>query len=395
MKITEQLNNKRIIIWGYGREGKSSEAFIKKHITPKSLEVFEGTYEEIKNKPGDLILKSPGIKFLEEDKRIQSQTSLFVSEFREQIIGITGTKGKSTTASLLYAVLTSCGKDVILAGNIGFPCLDFYDSIHQNTIIVYEMSCHQLQKQKESPHIAVFLNLFEDHLDYYGDMTHYFDAKKQIILHQKKRDYAILGKDVPEIQSRSKQVFFDKEKLQDDIPMKLKGLHNKFNASIVKYIAEELVGCEKEKVQKAISMFDGLKHRLENVGVIDGVAFYDDSISTICEATIFAVESVKNAKTILVGGKDRGISYEKLERFILKNPQLNFILMYASGRRILNELGVVRNCYYCENLENAVKKAKEITKSGEACILSPAAASFDNFKNFEDRGEQFVKFVKK
>ena len=393
MKIAEQLNNKRIIIWGYRREGKSSEAFIKAHATPKSVEVFEGSYEEIKDRECDIIIKSPGIKLMEADDRIQSQTSLFLSEFREQIIGITGTKGKSTTASLLYSVLCACGKDTILVGNIGFPCFDFYDSIQPNTIIVFEMSCHQLQKQKESPHIAVFLNFFEDHLDYYEDMNHYFHAKKQIILHQENHDYAILGKDVPEIPSKSKQIVFDKEQLSVLLPMKLKGLHNQYNAAIVKYIAVELLACDMEKTKETISSFQGLKHRLENVGIVNGVTYYDDSISTICEATILAIESIPNAKTILVGGKDRGISYEKLERFILANPKISFILMYASGKRMQNELGKVRNCFYCDTLERGVEKAKELTKSGEACILSPAAASFDNFTNFEDRGEQFVKFV--
>lgn len=393
MKIADQLKDKTIIIWGYGREGKSSEKFIKSHAKPKKIEVFEGDYEELKKKECDLILKSPGIPFFGEDERIHSQTSLFISEFREQIIGITGTKGKSTTSSMLYSVLKACGKEAILVGNIGFPCFDFYDSIQKDTWIVFEMSCHQLQRQKESPHIAVFLNLFEDHLDYYGNMEQYFEAKKQIISHQKENDFAIFGIEVPEVKSISKQILIDKNNLKFSIPMKLKGPHNLFNAAIVEYIASEIIGCKKVETQNTISSFDGLKHRLENIGVVNGVTYYNDSISTICESMIYAVESIPNAKTVLVGGMDRGISYEKVEMFILRNPSINFILMYASGKRIFCELGIARNCVYCNTLEESVKKAKEITSEGEACILSPAAASYDSFKNFEDRGEQFTKYV--
>lgn len=398
MKIVEQLENKRILIWGYGREGKSSEAFIKKHANPKSIEIVNGSYEDVKEKECDLILKSPGFPCFVEDKRIISQTSLFVSEFKNQIIGITGTKGKSTTSSMLYSVLCACGKDTILVGNIGFPCLDFYDVITEETYVVFEMSAHQLQRQEESPHIGVFLNLFEDHLDYYGSMKRYFRAKENVVCHQTESDYAILGSKFPEelskIETKGKRKVFVEEEIDLDIPMKLKGEHNKFNAAIVQYIAGELLGCDLKKVNQAISSFEGLKHRLENIGVVNGVTYYNDSISTICESAIHAVNSTPNVSVVLIGGEERGISYKPLEKFIMDKKEIHFILMYQTGKRIYDELQEKDNCIYIETLDKAVKKAKELAKVGEACIMSPAAASHDAFMNFEDRGDTYTKLVR-
>jgi UDP-N-acetylmuramoylalanine--D-glutamate ligase len=398
LRIVDQLNDKKILIWGYGREGKSSESFIKKYVKSKSLEIANGTYDDIKDIECDVILKSPGISCFEEDERIQSQTSLFVSEFKKQIIGITGTKGKSTTASMLYSVLCACGKDALLVGNIGFPCFDYYDSIATDTNIVYEMSAHQLQRQKESPHIGVFLNLFEDHLDYYGTMERYFKAKENIVRYQDTEDYSILGSKFPrefsEIDAKGQKKVFVEEEINLNIPMKLQGEHNKFNASIVQYIASELIGCDLEQVNAAISSFEGLKHRLENIGKVDGVTYYNDSISTICESAIHAVNSTPNVSVVLVGGEERGISYEPLEQFIMDKKDIQFILMYQTGKRIYEELKVKDNCIYIERLEDAVAKAKELCKSGEACIMSPAAASHDAFNNFEDRGDRFTGLVR-
>lgn len=398
MKIVDQLENKRIIIWGYGREGKSSEAFIKKHANPKSVEIVNGNYDDIKEKECDLIIKSPGFPCFIEDERIISQTSLFVSEFKNQIVGITGTKGKSTTSSMLYSVLNACGKDTILVGNIGFPCLDFYDVITKDTYIVFEMSAHQLQRQMESPHIGVFLNLFEDHLDYYGTMKRYCNAKENIVRHQSTSDYAILGskfpKELSEIETKGHKKVFIEEEIDLNIPMKLKGNHNRFNAAIVQYIACDLIGCDFKMVNSAISSFEGLKHRLENIGLVNGVTYYNDSISTICESAIHAVNSTPNVSVVLIGGEERGISYKPLEEFIIEKKEIKFILMYQTGKRIYNELEVKDNCIYIETLKEAVKKAKELTKTGEACIMSPAAASHDAFLNFEDRGDTFTKLVR-
>ena len=139
--------------------------------------------------------------------------------------------------------------------------------------------------------------------------------------------------------------------------------------------------------------FKGLPHRLEHIGDVNGVAFYDDSISTIPEATISAVKSIPNVQTVLVGGMDRGIKYDVLIDFIRKNPQYQFICMYESGKRIYDAVGTCVQCRYVPDLEPAVAEAKKITAQGNACVLSPAAASYGYFKNFEERGEVFKKYV--
>ena len=167
MRVMDRLKDKNILIWGYGREGKSTERFINTFCSVKNLSVFEGTADGIHESEYDYIIKSPGIKVDAYSEKYTSQTELFLEEFAPQTIGITGTKGKSTTSAMLYHVLRACkGENVQLVGNIGLPCLDYYGEYDKDTIIVFEMSCHQLSHLRYSPHVAVLLNLYEEHLDY-------------------------------------------------------------------------------------------------------------------------------------------------------------------------------------------------------------------------------------
>jgi UDP-N-acetylmuramoylalanine--D-glutamate ligase len=161
MNRLDGFDNKRILIWGYGREGKATEKFLKTHTKAVAVEHFEGSREDLPDSDFDLIFKSPGIVMEDDDPRFTSMTELFLELFADRTIGITGTKGKSTTSSLLYHCLSRClDKKVILLGNIGLPCLDYYDEIDEDTVVVFELSCHQLAHTNVSPHIAVFLNLF-------------------------------------------------------------------------------------------------------------------------------------------------------------------------------------------------------------------------------------------
>lgn len=393
MTITEELDHKKVLIWGYGREGKSTEAFCKTHCQCEKLDVYEGKPENLPIDQYDLVLKSPGIPLEEPHEKITSQTQLFLSQFSSQIIGITGTKGKSTTSSMLYQVLKECSnRPVLLVGNIGYPCFDYVDEITEDTIIVYELSCHQLHHVTVSPHIAVFLNLYEEHLDYYHTLERYFEAKQNIMRHQSKEDYAFLGNNVPVFPVRSKVEIIEDSRL--DFPLKISGTHNQKNAYFVYLIAVNLFGLEKDKVIQSMSHFDGLPHRMEYVGTYDGVRYYDDSISTIPEAAIQAAKSIKNVQTLLIGGMDRGIDYSLLVDFIKKRNDLCFVCMYETGERIYKECSGLDHCFYCEDLQAAVKKAKEITRKDAACILSPAAPSYKYFKNFEERGDVFQTLVK-
>ena len=393
MKITELVHNKKILLWGYGLEGKSMERFLSSHAEVAECTVFEGTADEIDVDKYDFIIKSPGIVTNYFSEKITSMTELFLSEFRGQTIGITGTKGKSTVSSLLYYVLSHCSdRKVLLVGNIGYPCLDYYDQIDDDTIIVFEMSCHQLEYIRYSPHIAVLLNLYPEHLDHYGTFEKYAAAKKNILKWQTSDDYLFLNESLVPADG-SAQVFVIPEHAKQPFTLKLNGAHNQYNAQVVFTISTELFDCDADAVKNAMSEFHSLPHRMEYVGNFHGIEYYDDSISTIPEATIAAASSIPNAKTLLIGGMDRGISYDSLIDFIRAHQEYHYVLMYASGERIYQAVAGEPTCFYCDDLEQAVKKAQTITGKGEACILSPAAASYGYFKNFEHRGDVFQELV--
>ncbi len=394
MRIKDRLENKKILIWGYGREGKSTEQFINKYCSVASLEIFEGKREDIDESKYDYIIKSPGIHTENLSDKYTSQTELFLEEFSAQTIGITGTKGKSTTSSLMYHVLSDClGNEVFLVGNIGIPCLDYYDKIDDDTVIVFEMSCHQLAKVSCSPHIAVFLNLYEEHLDYYKTLENYFSKKKNITLYQTDKDYFYYGDNVPEIETKA-----DKKMIQFDsgmrFDMKLLGEHNQFNAVFVYMVCSELFGLSDAKIRESIATFDGLNHRMQYVGNYNGIDFYNDSISTIPNATIQAINSIQNTKTVLIGGMDRMIDYSVLVDFIRKHNEYFYIMSYESGKRIYKEVDQLDYCFCVEDLKEAVEKARQITPEGKACVFSPAAASYGYFKNFEERGDAYMKLVR-
>ncbi len=388
------FDDKKILIWGYGREGKSTEEFLKRNAHPAIVDIYEGDRAGIKEEDYDLIFKSPGIRMDEDDPKYTSQTQVFLEAHRDKVIGITGTKGKSTTSTLMYSVLSRCtGRPVILLGNIGKPCLDYYDEVTDDTIVVYEMSCHQLAHATVSPHVAVFLNLYEEHLDYYDTLDRYFEAKAHIALNQQKGDVFYVGSNVPHIDTDAEVNVIAPEDVAE-YDLLIPGAHNRYNAEFVYRIATEVYGCDGDEVRQALSETKGLPHRLEYVGRKGDVTYYDDSISTIPEAAISALESIPDAATILIGGMDRGIDYTKLTDYIPAHPEYRYICMYASGKRIYDTgvISTLPNVYYEEDLEAAVKKAVEITRKG-AVILSPASASYDHFKNFEERGDCFKKLV--
>lgn len=394
MRAADRLRDKKVLIWGYGREGRSTERFINTFCSVKSLSVFEGKADEINESEYDYIIKSPGIRVDAYSEKYTSQTELFLGEFASQTIGVTGTKGKSTTSSMLYHALRACkGANVKLVGNIGLPCLDYYGEYNKDTVIVFEMSCHQLSHLRYSPRVAVFLNLYEDHLDYYGTYENYFSAKKNITLHQGPEDFFFYGDGVPAIDTPAQ-----KRLITHDMPlgfdMRLAGEHNQFNARFVYAICTQLYGCPDKEVRRAIEGFEGLSHRLQLVAHVNGVDYYDDSISTIPQATIEAVKSIPHAKTVLIGGMDRHINYDILVEFIRLHPEYTYIFSYESGRRIYEAVSDLPCCRYESTLSDAVALAKSITPKGGACLLSPAAASYGYFKNFEERGDAYAQLVR-
>lgn len=425
-KFKKDLENKKIAIWGLGKEGISTLQFIKNNnISCKEIAVLEqkdANIEGIKKLNSqkqlneyDLIFKSPGIvvdKNVVDTNKLTSQTEEFIKILSKQIIGITGTKGKSTTSSLTYTILKQFFPNTILVGNIGIPCFNAINEIDENTNIIFELSCHQLEFIKYSPHIAVILNLFPEHLDHYKSLKNYINAKLNINKFQKNNDILIYGETCkPYINSkitnnicisdyinkRTIKTINNKIEILEN-ETNLVGEHNLFNIAVSYYICNEIYNISNENFKEALKKFTGLKHRLEFVTKKEDVLYYDDSISTIGETTIEGIKALKNVNTLILGGMDRNIDYSNLEKFILLQENLeNIILMPDTGKRIYKELQAMENnkkCYLVKNLEEAVKKAKKVTKKNTICLLSPAAASYGFFKNFEERGNKFKEYIK-
>ncbi len=427
-KLYEFFKDKRVLILGLGREGRSTLDILRKipctiGISDKNLvvtddikayELYSGdSYLDCLGK-FDIIMKSPGIALFNDVSaeikgRITSQTDLLLKYCSNTIIGITGTKGKSTTSSLTYHILKNCGRDTLLIGNIGVPPLERISDFKKDTVIVCEMSCHQLEYVSASPDISVLLNVFEEHLDHYVDFSAYKAAKVNIYKYHTAQNTLIINKELinPDIPSEiitasltdKADICLSEETLtagSTEIPIKaiktkLIGRHNLYNIGIAVFIAEKL-GCRTDDILKAVESFNGLTHRLENIGTFNGVQYINDSISTCPSTAIAAVRAFDKTDTLIIGGMDRGIDYRELTDFINASDIENIILLPDSGFRIYDDLdSSKRKIIKVSDLKEAVKTAKEITKI--RCILSPAAASYGFYKNFEERGEHFRQLV--
>lgn len=423
--IKKLICGKKVLILGFGREGRSTLSMLElvggysciyiadQNEVDANSDSVSGYYfkeEYLKHLDEfDVVFKSPGIVLDRPEEDIDAlivcQTELFIKAYRDRVIGITGTKGKSTTSSLLYHVLKSAGKDVLFAGNIGIPVFDIDEEVNDGSLIVLELSCHQLEYAKTSPKRAVLLNIYEDHLDHYKTRDKYVKAKQNIYLYQNTDDTLYTTFETTETDGAVSKIKYIKKdilpiKSWDEIPdAKLLGEHNLTNAAFVYEIAKEL-DVSDEVFVKALSDFKPLAHRLSFVGNFDGIDYYDDSISTTVMSAINAVKSVKNASVLLLGGMERNIDYTELVKFVKTSGLEAVVCMYDSGKRIYKMLTdetdkeSVHPIYVCvDNMEKAIEWTKANAKKGGACLLSPAAASYGVFKNFEERGDFFVKLV--
>lgn len=447
-RLNPWVRGKRVLLLGFGREGRSTWQVLRKLGTCACLDVAdqrEIPYEEGMGKricgpdyqkaldDYDVVFKSPGIVLERQPEELRceilSQTQVFFSLFRDRIVGITGTKGKSTVTTLMYHILKTAGRDVLMMGNIGIPAFDHLEEIGPDTMIVFELSCHQLEYMTVSPHIALLMNLHEEHLDHYGTMERYVLAKEQIFRHQMSQDVFVCnvqckpqpgtclselilaGINCPqadinlvmkEDEGQDVKALVDFRGAYYEIPqdrIKLLGEHNYFDIAMV-YGVCRLLGMEEADFTRGLETYCPLPHRLQLVGERDGVRYFDDSISTICDTAIQALKTLKDVDTVLIGGMDRGIDYRELIRFLSSHPVPHIILMEATGKRIYQEImdgepdftGKER-LVLTSHLEDAVQAAKKLTRPGHSCLLSPAAASYGIFRNFEERGEAFARLA--
>lgn len=463
--LTQSLTDKKIVILGFGREGQSTLRFLDKYVQSSRIQIMDSNVShvgevlsslnvdvEVYSKDRyldfdddvDLIFKSPGIPLKQLEghvdlEKITSQSHLFIRTFKEIVIGITGTKGKSTTCTFLYELMKKAGIHVTLVGNIGKPAFDYIEPDSMPDYFIYELSSHQLETAGVSPHIGVVLNLFEEHLDHYHSYDHYAEAKLNIGRFQSSEDYFIysalsdaLPKRVEQFEGNMVAIRY-KDPLVDaveaieineprsvmaydetiwvneqgvstfhnddsyhyafDEKRALKGNHNLINM-MVAFKVTQLLGYDiVNGFESLMASFSGLPHRLAYVNTVDGIAFYNDSISTIPQATIVAVEAINNVQSVIIGGMDRGIDYKPLIDFVNEHPELKFILLPGTGHDLEKDFNDKGRLFKVESMDEAVNCALTITDKNKSCLLSPAAPSYGYYKNFEERGEVFEQIV--
>ncbi len=450
-EIISFLEEKKIAILGFGLEGKSTYNFIRKYLPEKELDVRYNKENEEEEKEYlnrdknlsfitgdrylegleeyDIILKSPGISFKNIDiskfkDKIFSELELFLEHSKSFTIGITGTKGKSTTSSLIYEILKNQNKDVELLGNIGTPIFDEIDKIRKDTITVLEISSHALEYIKRSPNISILLNLYEEHLDHYKSFEEYGDAKFNIFKFQNKEDIAIFnleneqmrkknypykktdyGITINNIENRVTEntvyieenyIYCNNKKIYNTNDVrKLKGNHN-LNDIMFVLAVNDILKLDLSETIKTINEFNPLEHRLEYVGTYANVDYYNDSIATIPEATMESIKALENVNTLIVGGNDRGVNQEELIEFLKESKIENIVCLPKTGEYIYEGLSKTdKKLVKAENMKEAVSIAKKLTKKNTICLLSPAASSYGYFKNFKERGNLFKELVKK
>lgn len=405
-QLKSLLEGRKILIAGYGREGKSAERLIQRLVLDADYVIADGN-EQIATeaaKDYDLIIKSPGVPMrVMSGVECSSLTDLFLQVYGNMTIGVTGTKGKSTTASLIHHLLPGS----ILAGNIGIPLFDILDDLREDSIVVAELSCHQLENIHRAPHISVLLNLFQEHLDHYENYMGYKMAKMQIALKQREGDHFFYCTDNEELNDlvcreaarcvstmhpySINDITNEERELLKACP--LEGEHNRSNALVACCVASLVTRKPLITHHSSLISFKGLRHRMEKIGEFGGITWYDDSISTIPEAAIAAVKALGRVDTLILGGFDRGIDYSPLVEFLKENPVKNLVFVGAAGRRIKELINLSTyqpiNHFVEDDYTKIVPWCAEHTPQGGVVLLSPAAASYDAFKNFEVRGDFF------
>ncbi len=333
-----------------------------------------------------------------------------------KIIGVTGSNGKTTTVTLIYTLLKEAGHSVYLGGNIGTPLTQFVDEIKKDDILVLEISDHQLCDMYDfKTNISVLTNIYEEvHLDFHDSFERYVEMKRRIFNHHTKENIAILNKEnkysmdlvssipslklyfskretVADIFIKENAIYNQQGKIIDIESILLKGEHNLENSMAAILVAKQF-SVSNEVIRKVLTTFSGVEHRIEFVRNKKGVAYYNDSKSTNNKATEIALQSFATPVLLIMGGLNRNIPFDELKESM---KQVKKVLCYGETKEQIKEF-CVRNgidCFVFENLEEATKKASCDAEEGDTVLLSPACASWDQYKSFEDRGAEFKRIV--
>jgi UDP-N-acetylmuramoylalanine--D-glutamate ligase len=447
------IKDKRVLVVGLGKSGVASALFLKAHgarvtvsdtksgdelrneipsLLDHGITVETGGHGERTFRGQDLIVVSPGVPVdapLLAQARAMGEAVIGEIELAARflpgpIVAITGSNGKTTTTTLIGEILTAGGLPALVGGNIGTPAISLAERAKPDSVIVLEVSSFQLETiQAFRPKVAVMLNVTPDHLDRHRTFEAYVDAKARIFENQRGDDFAVLNEDDPTCVSmaartRAQVFWFSRQKevkqgawvrdgnilfrdgasshrnqqreimLVSEIP--LKGAHNLENV-LAAVCAGALMGCAPEKIRAAVRDFKAVEHRLEFVATIRGVDYYNDSKATNVDATIKALESFPANIHLILGGKDKGSDYSVLNELLRQRVKRVYTIGAAAAKIESQIKGV--EVVHAENLENALRKANAVAEAGEVVLLAPACASFDQFKNYEQRGLVFKEIV--
>lgn len=418
--LWKDLKDKKIGIWGYGREGQSAHKAITRFAQPKEIVLIDENNLFLLDEC-DIVVKSPGISLYRKEithtrKKgvvFTSCSSLYMSNksLKTFVISVTGTKGKSTTASLMYHLLKTAGKDVALGGNIGIPLLDFLTG-NEPDFVVAELSSYQCADFVGTSDIAIMTNLFPEHLQWHTSHNQYYTDKCNMI-QQAKISYVngaceqiqMMRHLMPQacvfnvsetFHIENGYFCYGQTRLMEQKCLNLIGNHNAENACAVLSVAYKL-GLDISLVREAFLNFQSLPHRLQQIGYYNGLTFVDDSISTTPETAVAAIQSFDKGQpiTVIVGGMDRGQNFDFLISFIKPiKHRVNLITLPETGYKIheqacLNGL----NSYQVKSMSEAVSMAYHITPRNGFVLLSPASPSYNLYKNFEERGLDFQRQV--
>jgi len=411
-------------VWGFDLNEDLQE--VKRELEEKEIRVELGPYDERSFEGVSLVIVSPGVdpkadlfKHLKEKGvKVIGELELAFQRVDEPIVAITGTNGKSTTTSLIGHILQKSGIKVFVGGNLGIPLSDYVLSGEKAEVLVLEVSSFQLETiESFKPFISVFLNISDDHYDRHKDFNDYLMAKANIFKNQTEREFAILNFDDPVVKEFEKKIrpkvipiskktikgiFLEGEKIRWDFEGKegaielkgipLKGPHNLENV-MASIGASLLLGIDEERIRGGLYTFQPLPHRLQFVGEIEGVLFYDDSKATNPHATLRALEAFETPVILIAGGLDKGVDLGVLRS---KAQTLKAIVAIGKARPKLKEVFQdLIPVFEAEDMEEAVKLAFSCAKPGECVLLSPSCASFDMFRDYKHRGEAFQKAVRR
>jgi UDP-N-acetylmuramoylalanine--D-glutamate ligase len=448
------LKDKRVLVVGLGKSGVASALFLKAHgarvtvsdtksgddlrneiptLLDHGITVETGGHGERTFRGQDLIVVSPGVP-VDAPPLVQARTlgEIVIGEIElaaqflpGTIVAVTGSNGKTTTTTLTGEILSAAGLPTLVGGNIGTPAISLAERAKPETVIVLEVSSFQLETiQTFRPKVAVVLNVTPDHLDRHRTLEVYVNAKARIFENQGSEDFAVLNADDPTCvamagRTQAQVFWFSRQKevkqgawvregaivfrdglgpeeavqreimLASEIP--LKGAHNLENV-LAAVCAGMLMGCAPEKIRQAVLGFKAVEHRLEFVATIRGVDYYNDSKATNVDATIKALESFPANIHLILGGKDKGSDYSVLND-LLRHRVKRVYTIGAAAAKIESQIKNVE-FVHAETLENAVRKANASAEPGDVVLLAPACASFDQFKNYEQRGQIFKEIVR-